>query len=111
MALSRQPASRFQIRQGKMTLSLPPLPDLGCLVTELDENGCRGRVLFQYVPLETATSWRRALNSRQGFHVLLDIPPVLFGFQVAVKILACTELSGHTELEMSFEGIGATEKS
>ncbi|HYF48997.1 MAG TPA: PilZ domain-containing protein [Planctomycetota bacterium] len=111
MALSRVPPNRFQVRQGKMSLILPQLPELGCLVTELDENGCHGRILFQYVPIETATAWRRALNERRAFHVSLDVPPFLNGFQAAVQVASLVELSTHTELDLSFEGLGPTERT
>jgi len=78
-------------------------------VTELDEAGCRGRVLFQYVPIDTAAAWRRALNAREGFHISLDVPPYLNAFGAPVHVISVVDLTAHTEIDLQFEGIGGTE--
>jgi hypothetical protein len=101
---------RFQVKQGKLSLSHPPLADLGCLVMELDDNGCRGSVLFQYVPADAAAAWRKVLVVNQPIHINIDIPPWLQSFSADALITYVFEVATHLEIELSFSCIDANQR-
>jgi hypothetical protein len=102
---------RFQVKHGKLSLSHPSLPDLGCLVQELDDNGCRGSVLFQYVPEDIATAWRRLLATGQVVRVNIDIQPWLQNFSAQGMLTSVVEAPAQLEIELAFHDLSAEQKN
>ena len=56
-------------------MSHAALPDLGCLLLSLDDGGCRGSVLFQYVPADVAARWKEILRPGSPVRIKIEHIP------------------------------------
>jgi hypothetical protein len=117
MGISQGSKSRLSVRQGKMTLSSPALPELGCLVASLDETGCTGQIFFEYISIEVANAWRNFLEankdntSNQPLRVSIDIPPFLNQFEVAVQVVNMSGNPNQLEINLNFHALSSLEKA
>jgi hypothetical protein len=60
--------------RGTLILSYPQLDDLECLLMQVDENGCCGRISFQRIPAEHAVAWKRLLLPNLQLNMTVDVP-------------------------------------
>ncbi len=111
MTISARSGSRYQIKQGNLCLCYPLLPDLGCLLLEVDDQGCRGSVPFQYLPEDVRTSWRRILAPKRPLHIKIEIPPWLMSFEVDGLVMDISDSPSHTEIEMTFNHLTPAQSS
>lgn len=88
--------------QGSFKLSYPMLPELGCLLTELAENGCRGQILFKFVPDPVARSWKRCLGPNRPVRIRIEGHPVLGTLQLDCIVNRVQDTKDATNVELWF---------
>jgi hypothetical protein len=97
--------NRLQIREGKLFLSYPTLPPLQCVLMDLDENGCKGSVLFDGIAPGPANEWQKTLAPRRPIHIKLDVAPFLHNFEVDGTVTKVWESAGQSLVELSFHQV------
>lgn len=88
--------------QGSFKLSYPMLPELGCLLTELAENGCRGQILFKFVPDAVARSWKRCLGPNRPVRIRIEGHPVVGTVQLDCIVNRVQDTKDATNVELWF---------
>lgn len=88
--------------QGSFKLSYPMLPELGCLLTELAENGCRGQILFKFVPDAVARSWKRCLGPNRPVRIRIEGHPVVGTVQMDCIVNRVQDTQDATNVELWF---------
>jgi hypothetical protein len=91
--------------QGTLKLSYPTLADLGCLLTHVDEHGCRGSVMFQYLPPETVSTWKRCLTPSRPVRIKIESHPSLGNFEIDGLVSKISELASHSEIDLRFSNL------
>lgn len=88
--------------QGTLKLAYPTLADLGCLLTHLDENGCRGSVMFQYLPHDVVATWQRCLTPGRPVRIKIESHPKLGNVEIDGLVNQVTQHSAHSEIDLRF---------
>lgn len=88
--------------QGSFKLSYPMLPELGCLLTEIAENGCRGQILFKFVPDAVARSWKRCLGPNRPVRIRIEGHPVVGTVQMDCIVNRVQDTQDATNVELWF---------
>lgn len=107
--MAAQGASRLLVSQGKLLLVYPTLQDLGCLLLELDEKGCRCSVSFQNLDTDMQASWKNILTPQRQVHVKVEVLPWLVNFETEGSITNISDLPSHSEIDLFFSHIPPSE--
>ena len=88
------PASRLQIREGRLALAYPTFHPITGALLELNEQSCRGVLSFHGLAVEAVNEWKKLLIPKRPIHIRLDVPPYLQDLEIDGTISvanACTE--------------------
>jgi hypothetical protein len=88
--------------QGSFKLAYPMLPELGCLLTEVAANGCRGQILFKFVPDAVARSWKRCLGPNRPVRIRIEGHPVIGTMQLDCIVNRVHDTPDATNIELWF---------
>jgi len=110
MAANSSSSSELVEMQGTFKLSYPLLADLGCLLTILEEHGCRGNVMFQFLPADLVTQWRRCLTPGRPLRVKIESHPTLKQIELNVVVGEVLDHSNHCEIELRFSQLTASQR-
>jgi c-di-GMP-binding flagellar brake protein YcgR len=95
--------SWLKVKQGRLFLCYPTLPDLGCLLQAISETGCRGMVMFKHLAPEASAAWKKILAPLRPIGIKMDLPPWLDNFEADVLIVEAQHASEQTEIELAFK--------
>src|SRR5579872_5386262 len=98
-------ATRLQIKEGKLALAYPTLPQLQCILMDLDENGCRGAIAFDEMDPGPANEWQKTLQPRRPIHIRLDVAPFLNDFELDGTVSKVWQGEGRTHVELTFHHV------
>jgi|GEM_PF-1143267 len=87
---------------GTCKLSYPTMPELGCLLVALTEQGCRGTVIFKFLPPHVVECWKRCLSPNRPIHVLLEIAGTKESISVDGHVAEIANQSESTEIGICF---------
>ena len=92
----------LQFIQGRLSLTHANVPELGCLLLEVNEKTCRGSVMFQYLEAHLASAWKPILVPNRLVHVKIEAPPNMNHFEADALLLDVLQQPAHLELTLEF---------
>lgn len=102
---------RVQISDGTLILLKDGLPELRCELMNIDEEGCRAKVVAGAITLELATVWHPNLAPGQSVNLRVESRMPVLKVHGAATVTHVLEFLNHVEIEFLFVHLAQSQKA